>query len=300
MGEKKPTKNERREQAREAAKLRQVEDARKARKRRWVIQFGVAVGILGVAAIVSGIIWGGHKTEPLAFPENMPSNGVVLIGSGNGESIEAVSYAALKPGQDARLPTTDPEKLNIQIYQDYVCPACRAFEASNLQKIEQLVAKGQAILEIHPISILDRASAGSRYSSRAANAAACVATYSPAAFSAYNTILFDNQPAEGGAGLTDKVLVSLAKDAKVEKLDDIRNCVNNEFFKDWVAKTSYDIFNSGKPVPGTVDVIARGTPTVIVNGVQYTGPIDDPQEFAYFLQERVVAMADAAEVGTSQ
>src|SRR5699024_12404568 len=52
------------------------------------------------------------------------------------------------------------------------------------------------ILNLHPISILDRASQGTEYSTRAANAAYCVADEDGEAAYTFIDLLFRNQPAE--------------------------------------------------------------------------------------------------------
>ena len=54
-------------------------------------------------------------------------------------------------------------------------------------------------MEYRPLGFLDSRST-TNYSSRAANAAACVVNESPEKYSDFVNVLFAKQPAEGGAG----------------------------------------------------------------------------------------------------
>merc|ERR1712034_26131 len=101
------------------------------------------------------------------------------------------------------------------MYVDYLCPVCGAFEEANAELIETLVTTGQASIEIHPVSILDRASSGTRYSSRAANAVACVAENEPDSFWDAHATLFANQPDEGTSGLSNSEIIGLFEGAGI-------------------------------------------------------------------------------------
>src|SRR5450756_2403262 len=103
----------------------------------------------------------------------------------------------------------------VSVYVDYMCPYCGQFEAVNGPTLDQLRGDGTIIVEYHPVSILDEASLGTAYSTRAAAAAALVADQAPEAFVAFNTALFATQPAENTAGLTDAEIAALARGAGV-------------------------------------------------------------------------------------
>jgi hypothetical protein len=72
------------------------------------------------------------------------------------------------------VPDDSGEVANIVMYVDYLCPFCGQFEATNSESLRTMVESGAATLEVHPIAILTNKSAGTQYSLRAANAAACV------------------------------------------------------------------------------------------------------------------------------
>lgn len=272
-----PSKNDRRVAAREKAQQLRLEQKKKEKRNRHLIQGGIIVGVLAiVGAIVFGVIAAIPKTNP--GPLNMLSDGIRI-----GESFVAETTPALQPGDEpvASVPSDDPEVVDIRIYLDYFCPACGVFEEANNMQIATWVDSGAAKLEIHPVSILDRASLGSQYSTRAANAAACVANYAPNNFFAYNALLFANQPDESTSGLSNDQLIKLAKTAEAESTDLIETCINEVRFKKWVNAATARAFEG--PLPNADITKVEKTPTVLVNGQLYEGPTDDPTEFAKFV-----------------
>ncbi|MDR2253511.1 MAG: DsbA family protein [Bifidobacteriaceae bacterium] len=103
--------------------------------------------------------------------------------------------------------------VTVDIYLDYICPGCGAFEKINRVELRDLVESGQARLRLHLLTFLDDASSGTRYSTRAANAMVEVVERAPAAALAFHEALFANQPAEGSEGLTDETIAELAREA---------------------------------------------------------------------------------------
>lgn len=277
-GDDRPTKNQRREAARlKARQLREVQK-KKERRNRMVLQGGIVVGTLAIVAIVVLAITSSiHPAGP--GPKNMASDGI-LIGAG----MQPVTTPALQPKATpvASKPDETGNVASIRIYLDYLCPFCGQFEKTNGDQIKQWVKSGAATVEIHPISLLTSKSAGTQYSLRAANAAACVANYSPDDFYAFNQELFKNQPEEGSAGLDDKTIKKLVKSAGVTTdATTIDQCIDDLTFKSWVLDST-DRALTG-PLPNASVPSVTGTPTVLVNGKQYVGSLDDPKEFASFV-----------------
>ena len=142
-------------------------------------------------------------------------------------------------------------------YEDFLCPVCGAFEAETGSWLADQVAAGQIELEYRPIAILDESSS-TDYSTRAANAAACVADQAgPEAYVAMHGELFAQQPAEGGPGLPDDTLVELAVKAGAEQ-DAVSSCIEDGTFEDWVAQVTDRASDDG----------VTGTPTVLVDDEQ--------------------------------
>ncbi|WP_290474633.1 thioredoxin domain-containing protein [Leifsonia sp. 71-9] len=285
-----PTKRDRREEARETARLMREEAAKKAKRRKIVIQSSVIVGVIAVLTVVGLIVYSGvSASSNVANPKNMLSGGILLT-----QSDQAVTTAAISGG-DAPTPTTqklDGKTAHIQIWLDYQCPYCDQFETTNSAQMKQMMADGTATLEIHPVAILDSAK-NNKYSTRAAAAASCVANYEPDKFFDINSALFANQPDEStGSGLTNAEMLKLFKDAGVESKQ-ITDCVNNQTYAQFVTNRTKDATTNKQLVNASTG--GFGTPTVFVNGERYQGGFTDATQFASFV---AAAVKDAGDSGS--
>lgn len=293
-----PTRNERREAAREKARILREEHKKRERRNRFLIQGGIIVAVVAIAALVGTLIFQSVRPEGPG-PANMASDGILLTASEEG-TISAVETAALDAGEEPT-PTQPDESgtvANIVMYVDYLCPFCGQFEATNSESIRTMVESGAATLEVHPIAILINKSAGTQYSLRAANAAACVADNSPDSFFDYNAILFENQPEEGSTGLTNNELKQLAADAGVSSLPAVERCIDDVQFKSWVQDATNRALT--EPVPNSELDAITGTPTVLVNGQQYGGSLENPEEFqAFVVQATSATFNDSESTSTS-
>jgi protein-disulfide isomerase len=150
--------------------------------------------------------------------------------------------------------------VTIDVYEDFLCPACQQFLERSGATLEELADSGRARVRYRPISILDRYST-TAYSTRSANAAACVADTSPARTLAFFDLLYRDQPAEGGPGLTDSELAVLAGEAGSGGAA-VESCIKDGTFERWTERATDAASKAG--------VVA--TPTVLVNGRQLTDP----------------------------
>lgn len=284
-----PTKNQRREAARLKARQLREDQKKKERRNRMLLQGGIVVGTLAIVAIVVLAITSSiHPAGP--GPKNMASDGILI-----GDGMEPVTTAALQPKATpiASKPDDTGTVASIRVYLDYLCPYCGQFEKTNSEQIKQWVKSGAATVEIHPISLLTSKSAGTQYSLRAANAAACVANYAPQNFYAFNQEMFKEQPAEGSAGLDDAKIKKIVKSSGVTTdAAKINSCIDDMTFKSWVLDAT-DRALTG-PLPNTSVHSVTGTPTVLVNGKQYLGSLDDPKEFASFVLQAAGATYSTA------
>jgi protein-disulfide isomerase len=280
-----PPKKDRREHARETAKLERDALQKKEQRKRFLVRGGVGVGLLAAAAIVALIIVNSVQ-PPVAGPQNMASDGIVL--TGDGTTITAEPSPSVASGAD-QIPTdtsTLDSLVDIVIYVDYLCPVCGTFEATNAAQIESWVTAGEASLEVHPIAILNQLSAGTEYPTRAAGAAACVADIEPDKFFAVNAALFSQQPTENTPGLSNDELITLTEDAGVTD-PQVATCITEGTFTDWAdAATARALAG---PIPNSELDKVSGTPTAIVNGVQYPGAVDDAAAFAQFVASQAAA-----------
>lgn len=144
----------------------------------------------------------------------------------------------------------------LDVYLDFMCPACGNFERSYGEEIRSLVDDGTITLRIHPISILDVQSQGTQFSTRAANIMYCVADAEPDAAFTYMQTVFDNQPDEGTPGLSDEELLGMAESSGATGVD---TCASDGEYFDYVTAMT-----KNTPIqPGNAGI---ATPTLEVNG----------------------------------
>lgn len=275
MSNEKLSKNDKREAAREKARQLREEQKKKERRNRFLLQGGIVAGVLAIGTIVALVIV--NSASPTGpGPLNMASDGIQI-----GEGFVATETPALAEGADP-VPNERAEgELNITMFVDYLCPICRQFEVTNGDYISSLLENGGTTLDIHPITILDRLSQGTKYSTRAANAAACVANYQPNGFYDFHLQLFVRQPAENTAGLSDDEIIALVGDSGITDDGKIADCIRGQDFKSFIT-TATDRALTG-PIPNSNVDKVEGTPTVIVNGQKYEGPVDDLASFQAFV-----------------
>ncbi|WP_420370302.1 DsbA family protein [Curtobacterium sp. L1-20] len=267
-----------RDAARERARAARTREQARRRRNRTLGIGGVIVGGLAVAAVVTVVI--ATSVQPAGpGPRNMASDGILLHGV-DGEIVPVTTGAT--PDGGSPTPTRQDDRVsNITVYADYMCPYCNQFETSQMPQVEQWVEDGAATLELHPFSRLDRVSLGSRYSTRSAAAAACVADRDPDAFLAFNTALYADQPSEYTRGLSDDELVSLARKAGATS-GAVASCITGQRFAGWVGDASDRVLT--RAVPNSSLDRVTSTPTIIVNGAQYTGSLTDTDAFAAFVR----------------
>ncbi|MDO9063038.1 MAG: thioredoxin domain-containing protein [Microbacterium sp.] len=261
------SKNERRDAAREKARQARADARRRQRRNRILLQVGIGIGILVVAALIVWVAFGSQR-GPAAVPANLQGDAVVQTADG------VQTSPARAPGSDpAPTPAGDPADgiVDLTVYVDLSCPACRQFAQVYGAQIQQLVDSGSVVLETHVVSILDRLFLGSRYSTRSANAAACVIDQSPNDYPAFQSAMFVNQPAEGTEGLSDAEITEIANGVLTGSQDEVAQCIEDGTFEAWVEEATNRVTANpelANPASGRF-----ATPTVVVNGV-FTAPAD--------------------------
>jgi protein-disulfide isomerase len=157
----------------------------------------------------------------------------------------------------SKLVTQDGKpKAVVTFYEDFLCPACGNFERGFGPTVSKLIDSGAIAADYYMVGLLSSAQ-NQDYSSRAGNAAYCVADESVDAFRRFHTALYAKnfQPSEIGTTFPNNAkLIEIARvDGVVGKVPD---CVN-----------------SGKYLP-MVDGLAtaagiHATPTIRINGQDY-------------------------------
>lgn len=154
--------------------------------------------------------------------------------------------------------TSEPKAV-LSLYEDFLCPACGNFEKQFGPTINKLIDSGAVAADYYMVSILDRAGQG--YSTRAANAAYCVADADKEAFRRFHAALFAQQPAEGVGPFPDNArLIEIARQAGVT--GDVPECIDSGRYEKMVkglAKASN----------------VNSTPTIRINGQDYSPSTPD-------------------------
>ncbi|MBM9462531.1 thioredoxin domain-containing protein [Aeromicrobium sp. YIM 150415] len=167
--------------------------------------------------------------------------------------------------------------VDVQIFEDFLCPSCKAFHDESGPFLAEQVANGTVSITYHPFTFLLEASTD-EYAQRAANAAVCVADDAGvAAYAAMHDLLLQNQPAEGGAGLSDDQLIAFATQAGA---GDVTDCVADRTFTPWVERA----LEEGRAADVTT------TPTVRIGGMNVvrsdngTESIPGPEELQFAIE----------------
>lgn len=278
-----PARRDRREAVREKAAAVQLRQRRRRVTR-------IAVGGTVVTALVVGAVFAVAWTlaDSASAPQLSPTvqdDGVVvtqiptsvLSSLSAGGSASASTEAPAGPATPA--PTTTQEALEVEVYVDYLSQASADFQLANAKQLSEWVSESAATISYHPIALLTGKSNGTKYSLRAAGAAACVATYAPQDFFLFNHKLLEQRPDLDTDGHTDTDLADLARALGIRNADQVSRCVENGSFMPWVQKATARAL--AEPLEGTDEALSG--PTVLVNGKPYAGDLTDAKEFAQFV-----------------
>ncbi len=159
----------------------------------------VGVVVLVVAVVVGGLLW-----------TNSSKNAT------EGESIPtATATADLPERRDGSVVVVGEEDApaTIDVYADFLCPACGQFEEQYGEQIRDRVAQGQLAVRNHMVPMLADRSDPEGYSLHAANAALLAAD--AGTFTEYHDSLFAAQPGEGARAYDEDQLIQLGRDLGV-------------------------------------------------------------------------------------
>jgi protein-disulfide isomerase/uncharacterized membrane protein YphA (DoxX/SURF4 family) len=224
--------------ARERVEALRVQQAQRLRQRGQLITAACLVVLLAAAGI--GIAVQSHRNQPK-------------------QTVAEVNYTGpVSPaGTDGIVIGYPDAKVTIDLYEDFMCPVCGLFEQRSGGDVLKLVVDHKAKVAFHMVNFLDDASKGTKYSTRAANAAACAADEG-LPFVKLHALLYAqaNQPKENSTGLSDDQLIDYGVQAGADRAK-LGACVRAGTHLDWPTQTYEAIAN---------DPAFQGTPWVRVAG----------------------------------
>lgn len=266
----KPSKADRTAAAREQARAMREAQKKKEQRNKLLVRWGVVAAVVAIIVVVALIVInsmrGGSGAEAETGPAPANANefgGITLTSTTALEPTEPfeVDVASLpeppaEASDDAPVPpgiapAAEGEPVPIVVYVDVNCVHCADFEKAYEGKIGSWLDAGEVTFEYRTVAFLDRSSP-TNYSSRGANAAACVADSNPGSYWDFMTAVFANY--ENG----EIKNAELAEMAESVGAGDAADCIQNDGFRAFV--------NYADRL-ARVDQIS-GTPTVYVNGAE--------------------------------
>ncbi|SDL39418.1 Protein-disulfide isomerase [Glycomyces sambucus] len=243
--------SERKTERRKAAEALRKQQAAEARRRKTLLWVSVGAAVVLIGGLLGWGIW--YNSQGDDYEVNEPTAAVtdsfgVQVGDG---------------------------PVQVDLFIDYMCPACNQFESAYAAQLQSWIDDGSVTVNYHPITILDRLSSGTQYSTRAAAAAVCAADAGEQQFLDYTLALYENQPAENSTGLTDQELIAIGTDDV--GLDAAwQSCVEDGTYKGWVQDgTAWATGDGG----------VSGTPTAKIDGTT----VEDNSQFADLVQAAIDA-----------
>lgn len=210
----------------------------------------VGVVVVVLAVVVGGLIWT-NASKNATEGETIPT-----------ESVQA-DFPERRDGAVVVLGEEDAPA-TIDVYADFLCPACATFDQQYGEQIREKVEQGQLTVRQHMLPMLVKQSSPPGYSLDSANAALLAADEGK--FSEFHDSLFANQPEEGKRAYDKEQLIQLGRDLGItsEAFEEgVRNGKYNDLLEQEMKRVTEDTslhrdFGTGEK--------GFGTPTVVANG----------------------------------
>lgn len=221
-----------RSSARERLAEERARQAAKAKRTRALLITAGAAAVVVVAVIVVVLVRSGNENQQGYAGPVAP-----VTRQADGSTVMAV------PG------VTKPD---LEIFEDFQCPACKAFETTNGGNTKKLAAQGKVRVVYRPFTLFTVEPLKSN-SERAANAALCAPANK---WIRYHDLLYRNQPPEGTVGFSNSDLIKWAGQVGITGAD-FAKCVNGGQKAAQVQQMTQYAITVGK---------VKSTPTARLNG----------------------------------
>jgi protein-disulfide isomerase len=203
---------------------------RNARRRRWIRVSTVGVGVFVLAgAAAFGITF--HHGRHTAVPASPASFGYTG------------PYAPVTLNADNSVTMSQPgvTKPVLDVYEDFQCPACRAFEKSDGAVIQQLAEQGKVKVVYYPFTSYS----GQPQLANSVRAWAAAKCAPPGHWVKYHNALYASQPAQTASdGFPVSQLVRLGEEAGITG-PAFAQCVRSQQYAPQDAPLSNQIINAG-------------------------------------------------------
>ena len=245
-----------------AAARAEAVKAEKARQRRTSILIGLGLLVL-IGLIIGAVVYNNSQTPAPTASITLPApDPAAALPKSVLPSTDATAYGVPYGTASANVST-------VQVWEDFQCPFCAQFEATQAPALQKLAADGKVFLVYRPTIFLDsRYPQSNQSSARATRAWGCA--IDGGVGEKYHTTVFANQPPpeKEGTGYTDAQLLQFGKDAGLEgaTYDTFASCVTNNTYLGWVSNSQQAFKDNA--IPGTPTVLLDGKelPASVVNG----------------------------------
>lgn len=249
-----PSKAERRAEARAQAKALREEQVKREQRAKVTRRALMGVGVLAVAGVGAGMY-------AASRPKNSTPTGTVSTERASADGVPTLvsKDGSWSYGKDLTPGTITDGAAVLDVYFDYSCHFCAAFEALHSPEITNLVREGKLTLVLHPCKIL-----GMDWTDMVMNAQGVVLDHAPEkALDFHNQILAlfaKIYQAQDTSMMTVENITATATEAGVpeEVVSTIADAVSANTYGAWT-KLGTDTFTSHDPA-------FKGTPTVLLGG----------------------------------
>ncbi|MDR1447418.1 MAG: thioredoxin domain-containing protein [Candidatus Ancillula sp.] len=260
--------------ARELSDALRAQQAEKDKRNRLIFGGIIAAVAIAVVVVIIVIVVTNPKSEAnlkqaIKDSGNVPSlfneDGSFTVSKNGGGKDKAISGA-----------------VNLEIFNDFICPSCGGFERAYGATLEELVETGKVNIIFHPLAWFDRTSpledgTSDKYSSRVAAAAIYIAQNVPDKYMAFVKSMYSatNQPCEGikGTNTTQCTRPERGYDKTVGSDEKIKEHIVEAGISKQVAEAAVSGKYASyiKAVSDYINVQGRitGTPAIFINNKKY-------------------------------
>lgn len=278
--EPRPSKAQRRDDARAKALQMRQEQQRKERRNRMLAIGGLVLAVVVLIGVVATVLIN-NKAAKDAYGKVAYGGGGTNVTAPSLDSVTKPKTADSTGGipiSSGSVGVAGANDTTLTIYFDMQCPICQQFDKINSADIDTLIKEGGVTVVFQPLAFLDANSLGTFYSTRAGNALMVVADQAPDKFTAFMTALFNGQPAENTPGLTDAKIGDIAKSAGVPDsvIAHFTDTVTGTYKAGSATKTgtwrTYAPFLAAATQHANDTLGGIATPTILIDGKQVGAP----------------------------